>query len=157
MTANSLWMRSCCPRCSASSLCDFPQMLARLRNLGILRREKDPSPELVAELFVSAAGRMVCPSCNHCGMTVDEADDEWDDPTGNTARVCTDCGRTIAAERLAAFPSAQRCVTCQQAADRGFDSAPVEYCPRCGTPMTVRPRRGPGLARYEMICSQCKR
>jgi predicted RNA-binding Zn-ribbon protein involved in translation (DUF1610 family) len=134
-------------------------MLARLRELGMLRRDKDPSQDLVAELFASAAGRMVCPACDHQGLSVSEAEaeDEWDDETWNSGRSCTVCGQPIAAERLAAFPDAQRCVTCQQAADRGADQATPDYCPRCGTPMTLRPRRGRGLAGYEMVCPQCKR
>jgi predicted RNA-binding Zn-ribbon protein involved in translation (DUF1610 family) len=157
MTAPSFWKRVSCPRCAAASLCDLPQMLARLRDLGMLRRETEPSRELVAELFTSAAGRMICPSCNHRGLSVAEADDEWDDSTWTTGRPCADCGQLIAAERLAAFPDAQRCVSCQQAADRGADSSPVEYCPRCGTPMALRPRRGRALAGYEMFCPQCRR
>lgn len=158
MTARSPWMRVCCPRCSAAALCDVPQMLARLRELGMLRREKEASRELVAELFASAADRMVCPSCNHRGLTVTEAEDEWDDDEAwNIGRTCAVCGQPIAAERLAAFPDAQRCVACQQAADRGADLSPPDYCPRCGTPMTLRPRRGRGLAGYEMVCPQCRR
>ena len=133
-------------------------MLARLRELGMLRREKEASQELVAELFASAAGRMVCSSCNHRGLTVTEAEDVGDDDGAwNIARACVVCGQPIAAERLAAFPDAQRCVACQQAADRGADSSPPDYCPRCGTPMTLRPRRGQGLAGYEMVCPQCRR
>jgi len=132
-------------------------MLARLRAVGMLRREKEPSWELLGELFASAAGRMTCPKCNHRGLSVSEADDEWEDAEWDTPRSCTECGQPIPAERLAAFPQTQRCVACQQAFDRGDDPAPPEYCPRCGTPMTLRPRRGPGLAGYEWICPECRR
>jgi hypothetical protein len=61
-------------------------MLARLRELGMLRRDKDPSQDLVAELFASAADRMVCPACDHQGLTVTEAEDEWDDESWNAGR-----------------------------------------------------------------------
>jgi hypothetical protein len=159
MTPRSPWKKAACSHCDQVLLYDTSRMLAHLRELGMLRRQQDPAPELIAELFASASERMVCPACHHQGLTVTDAqvEDEWDDPAWNPGRPCADCGRPIAADRLAAFPDARRCVTCQQAADRGGDSAPVEYCPRCGTPMILRPRRGPGLAGYQMTCPQCKR
>ena len=39
--------------------------------------------------------------------------------TGTMNGACVDCGRPIGEERLAAIPSAARCVTCQAAWEQG--------------------------------------
>lgn len=150
-------MRITCPHCSASAVCGPEQMAARLRQSGMLRREKDASWDLIGELFHSAAARMACAECGHRGLSVSIAADDWDDEDWGESRSCAGCGQPIPGERLEAFPNAQLCVQCQRAADRGEDTGPPEYCPRCGTPMRLQQRRGSGLAGYQLVCPQCGR
>lgn len=92
-------------------------------------------------------------------MSVEHAPDDdvelWGDPNP-----CEVCGKMIPAERLAVFPDSKVCAACQGKLDRGESVGNVEYCPRCGSPMTLRPTRGAGIMRYQMVCSQgsqCRR
>jgi hypothetical protein len=157
MPAPSRWVRVTCPACSASSLWGPQQVLDRLRTVGLLRRQKEPDWDLIYEVFPSAVDRMVCSQCGQRGLSVAEAEDEWDDEPSNPGRCCSGCGQPIPPERLAAFPDTQRCITCQQTAERGEDASEPEYCPRCGTPMQLQRRRGSGLAGYQMVCPECRR
>ena len=61
MNARSRRMRLTCTACAACSTCGPAEMLQHLRSLGMLRREKEPDPDLVAELFRTAAGRWPVP------------------------------------------------------------------------------------------------
>jgi hypothetical protein len=121
----------------------------------MLRRNTDASPAELCELLKAVAGRSPCPRCATTGLSAIEAsDDEADWPE---APRCEACGLLIDAERIEAIPGATLCAACQQKADRGHDLAPVEYCPRCGAAMVVRPSRGGGITRYVQVCPACRR
>jgi RNA polymerase-binding transcription factor DksA len=73
------------------------------------------------------------------------------------ARACQVCRRPIARARLEAFPDATLCVDCQGKAERGENSGPAEYCPRCGNVMRLKQTRSSGVTRYVLACPQCRK
>jgi predicted RNA-binding Zn-ribbon protein involved in translation (DUF1610 family) len=129
-------------------------MLEWLRRVKMARHGAAPEAELLAELFRAAAVRFVCRKCGAVGLSVSEAD-EGDDEAWGMARKCEGCGRPIARERLDVFPETRLCVECQRKIDAGETLAPAEYCPRCGSVMTLRASRR-GVTRYVMACPKCK-
>ena len=133
-------------------------MLARLRAAGMLRREKEPSAELVAELLSTATGRFICSECGGLGLTVAPLEDEFDDePWGQTERQCTSCAQVIPAERVELFPDVTLCVKCQRIDEAGGPADTPDYCPKCGAVMTTRLHSGSGITRYQITCPQCGR
>ena len=141
-----------CPQCDAAEVCGSTQMIARLRSVGVLRREADPPATLLAELFRHNATKFACHVCDHVGLQVREPTvEDWD-----VVKRCSVCGTRIPQERLDLFPDAQRCARCES---QTADSSPAEreFCPNCGEVMTVRLRRGTGIAKYEMTCPRCRR
>lgn len=144
-----------CSHCQHSLVCGPAAMLEWLRGVGMVRRGKEPGPELIAELFRSAVPRFACPGCGVKALAARPVADEDDDNWGPT-RVCDACGQPIARERLAAVPAATLCAGCQSRDERGGLSPPAEYCPRCGSAMVTRPTRTPGLTRYEVACPNCR-
>lgn len=127
-------------------------MLARLQQIGAMRRSKDPEFELVSELFTSLAARFACAGCGGLGLSVREAtDDSWDD--WETSRACQSCGKPIPKERLDVFPDTKVCAVCQQEGEAGGDEEP-EFCPRCGEVMKLR-LDSRGTSRYVMSCPKC--
>jgi predicted RNA-binding Zn-ribbon protein involved in translation (DUF1610 family) len=130
-------------------------MLDWLRRAGMARRDVEPDPELLGELLPVAAPKLSCPDCGAVGLVVRELaldnDEDWGMP-----RACRTCGKPIGRERLAALPNAQECVACQGRTDRGGDSGPAEYCPRCGNVMTLRQGGTAGVTRYVMACPKCR-
>jgi predicted RNA-binding Zn-ribbon protein involved in translation (DUF1610 family) len=129
-------------------------MLDWLRSVKMARRDAAPEPDLLPELFRAAAARFACPQCRAVGLSVGDADDD-DDEAWGMPRKCESCGRPIARERLEVFPDARLCVGCQAQSDRGAVSGPAEYCPRCGSVMTIGQSRR-GVTRYVMICPNCR-
>lgn len=129
-------------------------MVQWLRTVKMVRRDAAPEPDLLPELFRAAAPRFACPQCGAIGLSTGAADDE-DDEAWGMARKCDGCGRRIARERLEVFPETRLCVDCQAKSDRGEAVAPAEYCPRCGSVMTMRQSRR-GVTRYVMICPNCR-
>ena len=129
-------------------------MLDSLHSLGMLRREKEPDGELVAELFRSVIGRVSCSACGKTGLSISPAD-RADDETWGMGRRCESCGQPIPPERVQLLPHVKRCVSCQQASESGASGASVEYCGRCGAVLTTRLRPGDGVTRYESYCAQC--
>lgn len=128
---------------SAISLAAFVE---RLQAAGMLKRNTNPRPAEVLELSLSAADRLSCPDCGG-RLTVDGVED-WP-----TARNCEQCGKPVPLERLEVFPSATVCVTCQHAEETGQRLPDgLEFCNRCGSPMTMRSTRS-GVTRYEMRCT----
>jgi RNA polymerase-binding transcription factor DksA len=155
-----------CPKCSWSKVCDTPEMLKRLRQVKMLIRESDPSPDLVRELFQAASNRMTCQECAAHGLLAREptptdlatsTDDDWDDVEWGAAVSCAECGQLIPPERLAVFPETTLCRNCQQARERhGNDQGDVDYCPRCGAVMSlVSGSTGEGLTKYRSKCAEC--
>jgi predicted RNA-binding Zn-ribbon protein involved in translation (DUF1610 family) len=129
-------------------------MVDWLRRVKMARHGVAPEPELLGELFRAAAARFVCPKCASVGLSVGAAD-AGDDEAWGMARKCEACGQPIARERLQFLPDARLCMECQRKADAGEPLSPPEYCPRCGSVMTLRQSRR-GLTRYVMACSKCK-
>jgi hypothetical protein len=133
-------------------------VLARLRSIGMVTRDV-PDDATLTELARVAAKKLSCPGCEGVGLLVEHAPDDdaelWGDPIP-----CEVCGKMIPAERLAVFPDSKVCTLCQGKLDRGESVGKTEYCPRCGSPMTLRASRGSGITRYQLVCSlgsQCRR
>jgi RNA polymerase-binding transcription factor DksA len=149
-----------CQNCGRRSNLSVPELLARLRELGFLRREGEPSTELAVELAQSAIadGRWgICPDCGSNGWGAAEAVDEADDAAlWGDARHCQQCGAVIPAERLEVFPNATHCARCQQQGERQASADEVEYCPRCGSIMQLKAASSPG-ATYRMHCPACRK
>jgi hypothetical protein len=141
-----------CSQCQWAVVCDIDAMIAWLQRHGRLRRAQEPEPALVEELFTVAAGQFSCPECGGTGLLVGSPGDEDED--WGTPRPCEICGQPIPAERVAALPETRVCATCKQYEEAGKPADP-EYCPRCGAIMEVRQSRGPGIARYTMVCPEC--
>ena len=138
-----------CPACDWTELCDLVGMKAWLRALGMLRRDADPEPAMVVELFRTKREFFECPECESVLLIEKPSDEDWPE-----TRTCNACGQPISAARLAAIPTATMCATCQEKTDRGEPTGEAEYCPYCGGIMVVR-QAGAGLTRYVMRCSDC--
>lgn len=127
--------------------------MARLRLIGLLRREPEPEEELVAALLVEAAPRMTCPVCKEktlCASPTDAGEeDDW-----QAAVLCEVCRVPIPLERLEAVPGTRRCTACQGKAETGLliEDDP-EYCRHCGALVELRVSRGGGITRYRRFCT----
>jgi hypothetical protein len=156
MTRGPERLRISCPHCSAEERVDRAELAARLRRLGMLKRDDERDVRYLLQLAKGSRAGIECSTCGSGGVKVDlaEAADEWDGPR----RACAACGAAIPPERLQLLPDAELCAACQQRIDGGQSpDQHDDFCPRCGTRMTVRPRRGRGIAGYEMICPACRR
>jgi len=132
------------------------ELQSRLRKLGMLKREDQRDLDLLLQLARAARERLFCPACGGGCLTVElaPAEDDW----GMPAKPCAACGAIIPSERLELFPESELCAACQQRIDRGqTPDQHDDFCPHCGTRMTVRQRRGSGIAGYELICPACRR
>ncbi len=145
----------CCRLCGHRQRVGLPEMVEHLRQLGMFKRQREPDPQLVSELFHEQVPLLRCASCRKPGYDPD-ASDVWDDEQWGGARRCELCQAPIPAERLEVFPDTRRCVKCQQSADRGEDVGAEQYCPRCGAIMKLSQRGGAGLAGYVMRCPDCR-
>jgi hypothetical protein len=141
-----------CPSCGWGLVCGEEEIARWLRGAGMLRRDPDASLAEMHELLRAVAPRSACPSCGRTGLVAEESPDEaagWDQTPQ-----CELCDRPIPAERMEALPGVTWCAACQRAEEAGTSRQAVEYCPRCGTPMVLRPARTAGITRYRMICGQ---
>lgn len=144
-----------CQECGWRTVCGPADAAARLRLVGVLRRESDPDDATLAELLPEAAKRMTCPGCKRIGFAVSEAEevaeteDDW-----QAAVLCERCRKPIPPERLEVFPDSKRCVACQSKAESGEpEEDEPEFCPRCGALVELRVSRGGGLTRYKRFCT----
>jgi hypothetical protein len=140
-------------RCGWRTVCGRDDAIARLRLIGLLRREPAPEESVVATLLVEAAPRMTCPICKEKTLSATPAnsagDGDW-----LTAVLCEICRQPISPERLEALPGATRCARCQQKSEAGeLHEAEPEYCPQCGALVEIRMSRGPGITRYKLVCT----
>ena len=142
-----------CPRCQKEEYVGLSQAVQRLATVGMLKRQKEPSSELILELLQSARTQFACRACEHIGLLLEE-EVGWDDATSR--RNCEQCGAPIDPDRLEIFPDVQLCVACQHGEESGDATEEADYCPRCGTPMVVQARRG-GITRYALVCPSCTR
>lgn len=145
-----------CRKCGWRTLSGRDDLVARLRLVGQLRREKEPDDSIVEALIADSARHMTCPTCKHIGLTVKEGDAEEEEVAGDwqEAVLCEVCRQAIAPERLEFFPDARRCAGCQHLTET--DALPhddVEYCPRCGSLVELRVSRAGGLTRYKRFCT----
>ena len=142
-----------CRECGWRTVCARHDAIARLRLIGLLRRESDPDDDLIAALFIETATRMTCPICKEKRLAVSLADDteaaEWQD-----AVLCEVCRAPIPPERVDAIPGVKRCANCQQQSERGeLAEDEPEFCPHCGALVKLRPSRGAGITRYQRVCT----
>ncbi len=145
------YYETACPECGWSELCGPEGMARRMVSARRLKRTSELSLEMLSELFRAAAGSLICPECEHVGLKLkprSDLDENW--PGG---RACSACAKTIPQERLELYPEATLCAACQGKIDRGERVGDMDYCPRCGAPMQLRPRQSGGITRYEMVCT----
>lgn len=170
MSEHNEYLQVRCPVCSWSALCDLRDMMQRLRQARMLRREGQPDAELVLELFRAAGEKLACDGCSATGLFVELPDQEaldwsdadwndadWNDADGGPTRRCEVCGQTIPAERIELFPDALRCAKCQASQEKGQTDEEPEYCPKCGSVMTLRASARDGITRYQLRCESCGR
>jgi Zn finger protein HypA/HybF involved in hydrogenase expression len=144
-----------CRNCGWRTVCGAADAAARLRVIGLLRRETNPDEATVAELFEESAPRMTCPICKEKRLVAkpsavaEDGGDDW-----QTAELCEVCREPIPPERLHAIPGAKRCAACQGKTEAGrLDADEPDYCPHCGSLVEVRVSRGGGIARYKRFCT----
>lgn len=143
-----------CPGCGWRTVCGEADIAARLRLVGLLRRDKDPDEGILAALFDDAAGRMTCPGCKRVGVVADDADAADDEDDWQAAVLCEACRKPIDPERLEVFPDSKRCVPCQARSESGVpEPDEPDFCPRCGSLVELRVSRGSGLTRYRRFCT----
>jgi hypothetical protein len=103
-----------CRNCAWRTVCGRDDAIARLRLIGLLRRDPDPVDELVATLLLESAPRMTCPICKEKQLHARSADaEEGDDGDWQAAVLCEICRQPIPPERLEALSDTKRCVGCQ--------------------------------------------
>ena len=143
-----------CADCGWRTVSGRDDAIARLRLIGLLRRQREPDDELLAELFVKSAPRMTCPGCKEKQLFARPVEEEWDDGDWQAAVLCEVCRQPIPPERLEAIPNARRCAACQSKAETGglVEEEP-EFCPQCGALVELRVSRGGGITRYKRICT----
>jgi hypothetical protein len=142
-----------CSRCEWRTVSGYGDAVARLRLIGLLRREPDPGEEVLAALFVDAAPRMTCPICKEKCLIAQPSgandEDGW-----QTAVLCQICRLPIDPERLEAIPGTKRCAACQGKAESGqLTDLEPDYCPHCGALVEIRVSRGSGITRYKRVCT----
>jgi hypothetical protein len=144
-----------CSACAKREVVGPLQMLERLRDAGVLKREKQPDWELVRELFQSRVAVHRCGTCGSGAVAlkphVEGDDEDWGD-----TRCCDRCRAKIPTDRLEIFPDTRLCVACQRIHDRGPAEVEPEYCPRCGAVMQLRLSQSARIARYVMRCPACR-
>ncbi len=143
-----------CSQCAWTTLCSDLDIIAWLQRHGRLRRAEQPGADLAAEMFRVTADRFACPECGAVGLAVGAPgeEDEW-----TVGRACEVCRQPIAPERLEVFPDTRVCPACKDAEEKGESAEVPDYCPRCGAIMHLRPSRGAGISRYQMVCPECRR
>ncbi|WP_146397309.1 TraR/DksA C4-type zinc finger protein [Pseudobythopirellula maris] len=144
-----------CKACGWRTVCGLPDLISRLRLVGVLRRAAEPAAGLVAELLPDAVGRMTCPRCKEIGLTAAEVEPDDDADDWLAAVLCERCRKPIPPERLEALPGAKRCVACQGESEAPGDDDALEpdFCPKCGALVELRVSRGGGLTRYRQFCT----
>jgi DNA-directed RNA polymerase subunit M/transcription elongation factor TFIIS len=151
-------MKLRCPTCHHAAPASAEALLARLQQSGLLKRasreERKDLAYLVA-LAQTVADQWPCPACDGIGLTVDDAAGGGVDFAGG--QPCAACGKMIPAERMELFPNTTLCTACQSIVDAGGTPDTQEYCPRCGSLMQIRAAGGSGVARYALVCPECRR
>ena len=147
-----------CPACRHTESSDSERLILRLQGAGLLKRaSRDERKDLdyLLALARTVVDKWPCPACGAGGLTVEEIDGPADD--FEVGQPCAACGQMIPAERMELFPDTTLCTACQSIVDRGGTPDTQEYCPRCGSLMQIRAGRSSGVARYALVCTQCRR
>jgi len=143
-----------CSHCAKVEVWGLERALRELVHAGRYRTQADFDPDMIRELFLIHADKIDCPKCGQKGLATCIAPYEtwtWADEV-----CCERCGKIIPPERLAAVPGTTLCVQCQSALERGDPGDAVDYCPRCGQIMTLKPVSTGGITRYERVCPNCR-
>ncbi len=142
-----------CPSCSDFRIVGPKDMATYLRSTGRLRREAEPDPQLLLELYKKELASASCAKCGATGLVISDYEmdeDDWGDPI-----LCEVCKKEIPPERLEIFPNEKRCAGCK---DKPLPSDEhAEFCESCGGLMVMRQRGGAGIASYVMACTDCGR
>jgi len=142
-----------CSQCDWQTTCGEVEVARRLRLLGLLRRAAHPPEEMVRELLATHAGELTCDQCRTAGLVYSEPAAVSDQDDWQQAVVCELCRQPIPPERVEVFPSARRCVGCQDLADRGEEPEELEFCEKCGALVELRVSHAGGLTRYKRFCT----
>lgn len=149
-----------CQNCGERVSLSRTDLQAKLRDLGFLRREAEPSDELLLEISQSLVltGRIgSCPACGQSKLAESsDAESDFADEWLGDVRSCKQCGMAIPPERVEIFPETRFCAACQKKVDSGAASQEREYCPHCGDVMQLRAMISPG-ATYRMYCPSCRK
>lgn len=148
-------VKATCGHCAWTELAGMNRCQQWLGQLGVLRRNENPSEDEVRELTIAYAHKIACPDCEAVGLDIvpyDRSEDSWG------SKPCEACGEPIDADRLEIFPDTELCVQCQRDHEQGRppSNAPT-FCPRCGSVMEVRKSGGAGVTRYELVCGNFPR
>lgn len=142
-----------CSECEYTTVCGLGEIASWLSRLGKLRRDKNPEPELLFELFSAASADFQCPQCGHQGLAVSVVKPSGDEDWG-MARKCEVCGRPIPPERLEIFPKTTVCMACKQGEEHGPPQEELPFCPKCGALMKTQTARAE-ITRYVYRCTEC--
>jgi Zn finger protein HypA/HybF involved in hydrogenase expression len=142
-----------CSNCGWRTISGIDDAVGRLRLIGLLRRDREPDENIVAELLVESAPRMTCPLCKERKLSAQPAADAADSDDWQAAVLCEVCRQPIDPERLDAIPGAKRCASCQGKAEAGTLAEEPDYCPNCGAIVETRVSRGSGITRYKRVCT----
>lgn len=140
-----------CPDCSWTEVCGREGIVRWLLKVRKIRLGREPEIEILEELFQIMAGQFKCPSCSRHGLSVRQVTEDafaWPEPT-----LCEGCSKPIPPERLEALPESTLCAACQRKQESGELAETPEYCPKCGSPMEIRPSRSAGITRYVWVCT----
>lgn len=143
-----------CRACGWRTISGRADAIGRLRRVGLLRRDSDPSDELIETLLVESAPKLACPACEAQGLVASAYADDSDDDDWQAAILCEICRQAIPPERVEALPGTRRCVSCQGKAEAGDigDEEP-DFCPHCGALVELRVSTGSGITRYRRFCT----
>lgn len=143
-----------CRNCHWRTICGRDDAIARLKIVGLLRRDPDPDEALLRVLFTEAAPRMTCPLCKEKRLhAVDHVPSNDEDSNWQSAVLCEVCRQPIPPERVEALPGVKRCVGCQGRDEAGTANEEPEYCPHCGSIVELRVSGGSGITRYRRFCT----
>ena len=143
-----------CHNCHWRTVCGRDDAIARLKIVGLLRRDHDPDEALLRVLFAEAASRMTCPLCKEKRLHAVDFDASQDnDADWQTAILCEVCRKPIDPERVEALLGVKRCVACQGREESGTAVEEPEYCPNCGSIVELRVSGGSGITRYRRFCT----
>jgi hypothetical protein len=144
-----------CRACDQEQLFQRDQMIEKLGQHNMLKRNAEPDADLLAELWSISLTKFACSSCGSLTLSVapDEVEGDWGE-----AKLCDGCGEVISAERLEIFPNSERCASCQEKDERGEPAADeLDYCPHCGCVRQMRQSQRGGMTGYRMYCPGCRR